>query len=565
MSLYSSIRLASNALRANEIGLAVVGQNIANANTPGYIREEAVFAPAGTERRGNLILGLGVRVEAVIQKIDHFLEERLRGAVSERAGGEALEQMYAQLEGIVGELSDTDLSTALNDFFSSIAEVLNQPESVSVRNLAMLQGKTLAQDVSRMSQRVRTLRADANKRIGDMAEDINRLVEEIRVLNVRIAETEGGDLSNSDAVGLRDQRLVALENLSRLIDIRVVEQESGGVTVYTGGDFLVFDGVSREVEVVLETDRGLNTAHIHLSETDSRLMPAAGELRGLIDARDTVLGGFLDELDDFARTLIWEFNRLHSGGQGLKGYTSLTGEHAVDGARLPLDEAGLPFIPENGSFQVLVRNRNTGMTRTTDIRVDLSGTREKTTLEGLAAALDAIDGLSATITADGKLHVQSDSPDHDFSFAHDTSGALAALGINTFFTGSSAVDMGINSAIARDPELFAASRGGIGADTDNAVDLARFLDLPLATRDGATLAVLYDRMVGEMAQGSTVAQAVAEGAKVFEVTLRGQKMATSGVSLDEEAVKMMAYQHAFQASSRFIATINELFGILVNL
>ncbi|NQT39266.1 MAG: flagellar hook-associated protein FlgK, partial [Planctomycetes bacterium] len=104
MSLFGSIQLAANTLRANDIALQVVGQNIANANTPGYIREEVVLSPAPTQRLGGLLLGLGVRVDAVVQKIDLFLEERLRGAVSDRVAGETEEQTHLNLEELIGEL-----------------------------------------------------------------------------------------------------------------------------------------------------------------------------------------------------------------------------------------------------------------------------------------------------------------------------------------------------------------------------------------------------------------------------------------------------------------------------
>ena len=90
MSLSSSISLAANTLQATQIGLQVVGQNIANANTPGYIREEVVLSPADTQQKGGLLLGLGVKVHAVVQKIDLYLEERLRSSISDRAGAEAL-------------------------------------------------------------------------------------------------------------------------------------------------------------------------------------------------------------------------------------------------------------------------------------------------------------------------------------------------------------------------------------------------------------------------------------------------------------------------------------------
>src|SRR5688500_12745054 len=135
MSLFGSMQLAGNALRATQIGLQVIGQNIANANTPGYIREEVLFSPAPTQRVGGLLLGMGVEVQGVIQKIDYFLETRLRGAVSDRANGEVQEETFQQLEGIAGDLSDSSIGSSMNAFFASISEVLNQPESASVRNL----------------------------------------------------------------------------------------------------------------------------------------------------------------------------------------------------------------------------------------------------------------------------------------------------------------------------------------------------------------------------------------------------------------------------------------------
>ncbi|MBN2476200.1 MAG: flagellar hook-associated protein FlgK [Pirellulales bacterium] len=569
MSLFSSIRMAANTLRAMDISLQVTGQNIANANTPGYIREDVILAPSPTQRVGGLLLGTGVDVEAVVQKIDHFLEERLRGSVSDRMDAETQESSYQQLEGVIGELSDTDLSTALNTFFSGIAEILNQPESVSVRNLAVLQGGTLTDGINRMAERVSTIRADTNDRIIDMADSINRLVEQIRELNVRIANTEGGDVSRSDAVGLRDQRLQAMEDLAKLIDIRVREQPSGAVVVYSGSDFLVFEGIAREVEVVLDSDRGLSVADIHMVNTDAPIDPAAGELRGLLDSRDNIMGDFLDQLDEFARTLAFEFNKIYSSGQGLNGYGALTSEFAVDDINEPLNDAGLQFTPVNGSFQVLVHNRQTGETQTTDIFVDLNGLGNDITLDGttgpsLTAMLDDIDGISAS-TNSGKLTITSDSPDHEFTFANDTSGLLAALGLNTFFSGYNAASLGVNAVLQHDPATFAASNAGIGADTGNAIELAVFLDHPIQSQNNETLAVMYDRMIGETTQAASITRAVADGARVFEDTLRGQKLAVSGVSLDEEAVRMISYQRSYQASARYIATLNELFGVLVSI
>jgi flagellar hook-associated protein 1 FlgK len=564
MSLFSSIQLANNALRAQQIGLQVVGQNISNANTPGYIREELVLTPAATQRLGSLLLGLGVDVTAVVQKVDRFVEERLRGAISDRTSAESQEKTYVELEALLGELGDTDLSTSLNTFFASISEIANQPESVAARNLAVLQGQTLAGDINRLALRVGENRADINSRIISLTDDANRLIEEVRKLNIRITETEGG-VTASDAVGLRDQRGVALAKLSELINIRVTEQVGGAVNVYAGGDYLVFEGTARQLTVNQESDRGLTIADVRIAEIDAPLAAPSGELHGLLAARDDILGGFLDKLDGFASTLIFEFNRVFSSGQGLNGYRELTSEFAVDDVNDPLDAAGLTFTPQNGSFNLLVYDQQTGLTQTTQILVDLNGLDQDTSLADLVTALDAVDGISAAIDVQGRLTIQSDSATQQFAFADDTSGILAALGVNGFFSGTTARDITVQEAISSDPSKFAASRSGIGVDTENVLDLANFLDRPLDSSDGATLGILYQRLAAETTQASTVSQAVADGARVFEAALEGQHLAVSGVSLDEETVRLISYQRAFQASARFISTCSDLLGILVNL
>ena len=104
MTLFSTIQLSSNALAAAQLGLQVTSNNIANANTPGYLRQRMVLTPGPTQRYGNLLLGLGVDVEAIVQVTDRFLAERLRAAESDLANGETQENTYVQLESLIGEL-----------------------------------------------------------------------------------------------------------------------------------------------------------------------------------------------------------------------------------------------------------------------------------------------------------------------------------------------------------------------------------------------------------------------------------------------------------------------------
>ncbi|MCC6511681.1 MAG: flagellar hook-associated protein FlgK, partial [Pirellulaceae bacterium] len=137
MSLFASIQQSANALSVAQLGLNVTGNNIANANTPGYIRQELLQSTAAGYRFGDVILGYGVRAVGVVQKIDNFLMERLRETGSGLASSEALGEVYDQIEAAFGELGDNDLSTQLSNFSNSIQDMLNQPGNDSLRRLVI--------------------------------------------------------------------------------------------------------------------------------------------------------------------------------------------------------------------------------------------------------------------------------------------------------------------------------------------------------------------------------------------------------------------------------------------
>jgi flagellar hook-associated protein 1 FlgK len=567
MSLFGSLQMASNTLQAMQVGLHVVGNNIANANTPGYVREEVIYSPAPIQKNGQLVLGLGVEVDGIVQKIDRFVLERLRNATSDRANAEVQEKAYANLENLIGELSDTDLSTAFTDFFASVDDALNDNDTLATRNLVVLKGQSLAREINRLYQRGSTLHAELDSRVSSIASEINNLSEEIRQLNLRITEIEGGGLSGSEAGGLRTQRINAVAKLAKLVDIRVAEQPSGAMSVTVGGEYLVVDAIRRDVMADVRTVDGRGASIIRFTDLASPVNATGGELAGIYNARDRVIGQFLDNADKLSANLIFEFNKLYSQGQGLVGFEKLSAQDTVRDASAPLDAAGLAFTPVNGSFNLLVHNKNTNVTETHTILVDLNGLDDDMSLDDLAAALDAVPGVTASVDTNGRLTIASDASDTDFAFGDDTSGVLAALGLNTFFTGSSAGNIGVNAELngISNAAKFAASLGGINNDAHNTERLSDFFTRRLDSNRGASLADQYEQMVSEIAQGSTVAKGVAEGFRVFEATLEGEATAVSGVNIDEEAIRMITYQRTYQASARYIQTISELLDILVSL
>ncbi len=568
MSLFGSIQMAGNTLQATQVGLHVVGNNIANANTPGYIRERVIYTPAPVQRVGTLTLGLGVDIAGIVQNVDKFLESRLRDAGSDRASAEVQEKVYRNLELSLGELSDVDISTALSKFFGSIEELSLTPEDVAIRNLAIADGLSLTQRINSVERRVRAIHQDLSGRVENIASEINTLTEQIRKLNLQIVTTEGGGSTGSEAGSLRTQRNSALKQLAEIANITANEQPTGTINVSINGELLVFEGTRREVSSALINENGLTRTEIRFTDNNSPLVVTGGELNGIYESRDSVISGFLDGLDKFASALAFEFNKVYSQGEGQVGFTSLTSVDQVDDPDAVLNVAGLDFTPVSGHFTFNVRNKDSGLTDSHDIFVDLNGLDGDTTLTSLASTLDAINGVSAQVSFNNELVITADSADVEFSFAGDTSGLLAALGVNTFFTGSSARTLGVNQVLRTDVTAgakFAASASGIGDSADNALRLVNLNDTALEGLDGGSITGVYDQLINDTTQGATVSAAVADGLRVFEGTLDATAQAISGVSLDEEAIDMILLQRTYQASARYISILSDLMDLLVNL
>ncbi len=565
MSLTAALATASRALEVFSTAVQVSSSNIANANTPGYIREELTLATEEPYKRGGLIVGTGVKATAVRQAIDQFLESRIHLTNSEAHASSARESIYAQLEGQLRELGDQDLSSRFSSFLAAINDVANQPEQQPLRNSIISEGELLVADITSLRTRVDELRTGQTVRIENLVDEANNLIDEIADLNLKITKQESNGLLASEAGGLRTQRYDALNRLSEIIPTRFIEQPNGNVDVYSGSEYVLFSGHRQHIETATIEDRGVDVEVVQFTQTHSRISQAGGEIRGVIEGRDEILGGFIDDLDQIASSLISAVNRIHSSGEGLEGYTTITSTNQVDDANAVLSDVDLPGSINHGSFELKVTNKRTGITQVETIRIDLDGIGgNDTSLEDLRAAIDSAANVSATITTTGELKLDAD-PDFELRFADDTSGVLAALGINTFFTGSDSATIGINSLVKENQNLLATSQGAGPSDNRNVLQLATALEQPLDQLGGRGIEEFYQNVVSGIAQGASAENAKATGLEQFRQSLLSQREQFSGVSLDEEAVRLIEFQQAYAASARVIRSVDELFDILVTL
>lgn len=563
MGLYAALHMSGRALQAFSTGIAVAGQNISNANTPGYIREEATLDTALPYESGQLVLGTGVEVEGVRQQINRFLETRLHAAKGDQSAAKAASDIYLLLEGAINELGDEDLSTSLSNFVAAVQDIANEPDNVPLRQRLISQGEDLARDIVDMRGRVDALRQGQSLRVQDLVKEANGLIDTIDRLNPQITKLEASGLLKSDAGALRTQRYNALQRLSEIVPIRYRDREDGGIDVFMGGDYLVLDGAMQHLEVYEQNDRDVAVSFVRTTTTHSELPQGGGELRGIIDGRDQVLGGFVDDLNAYAANLIGGFNRLHASGEGQAGYTALTAEHGVTDPTAALNAAGLPFAVTHGGFNLKVVNTSTGEVTTTRVAIDLDGLNANdTTLAALAGTLGGIANVTASVDAAGRLKLNA-AAGYQLKFGDDTSGVLASLGINTFFTGTDADSIGVRAELKADHRLFASGQGGGLGDNRNASALATVLDEAQDGLNGQSLSGFYESVISKVGQGSASEKTLAEGADAYVQSLLSQREQYSGVSLDEETINVMQFQRSFQASARIISTIDELLGVLL--
>ncbi len=568
MSLSAALNIARSALTVNQAAIQTVGNNIANVGNANYTRQTPIQSTALDSLVNGMRVGNGVQLDGIKRQIDEALQGRLRNSMSDSESAGAQQQWLSRVEAVFNELSDQDLSTQFSKFFNSWSDLANKPQDVGLRQVVLQQGQTVADQFHQMNQSVTSLQTELDKTVNGLANRADNLSNQLADLNVKIVQAESGGAA-SQANGLRDQRDTALKDLSNLMDVRTVEQPNGTMNVYVGSEPLVVNGNSRGVATrVVTAEDGSQVTKVVFKSNNGELSLESGQLGALGKVRDT-LNSVADNVNQLAGSLAFELNKVHASGQGLQGVATVIGTTTLTDSTVALTDtkSGLrpSQMPSTGSFVVHVKDKATGLSTSTLVQVDLDGQGTDTSLDSLIAQLDNVDGITAANNG-GRLQVSADNaPAQEISFSQDSSGVLASLGVGTFFSGNDARTINVNATLKDNPNLLAAAKNGNSGDNQTARAIANLETTALRSLNGQTLTGTYQSMVNTVAAQSSTASSNAEAASVVVETLSAQREAISGVSLDEEAVNLMRYQHAFQGAARVISVVDELMNTMLGL
>ncbi|MCL4423934.1 MAG: flagellar hook-associated protein FlgK [Firmicutes bacterium] len=324
ISTFSSLEIGRTALFVTRQALDVAGHNIANVETPGYSRQRLTpeaWAPYGVTKMADPVSqrGMGVTAGQVQRLRTAFLDDQYQKEASSLSNWETRRDTLEQLEVIINEPSESGLRSVLDQFWNSLQELANNPESLAVRSLVRERGLVVADTFRHLDRQLKDLTQDLDTNIRSQVRELNAQVEAVAGLDRQIANIEAlGNKAND----LRDQRQILLEKLSRLAGVRVKEMPGGMVRITLGGKTLL-DGET-VIPIKVEDDpTNANQARLLWGETGVPVEISGGSLGSYFELRDKVVPGYLANVNQLASTLRDSLNAVHRGGYGLDGSTGL--------------------------------------------------------------------------------------------------------------------------------------------------------------------------------------------------------------------------------------------------
>jgi flagellar hook-associated protein 1 FlgK len=466
MSLAVGFNTGINSLLAAQAALQTIGNNIANANTPGYAREVVLLGESAPVQSGNLTFGTGVEIADIRRIVDEGLEQRLLAYRAGLTRYQTERTGLQQMENIFSGAGGKGLSSLLGGVFSTLGSLASHPGDKTSRQQVITSGNDLARSLRDLSARLLTFRNDHRFDASLRVEQANQTALQIAGLNEQIMTLQA---RGADAHALLDRRQQLLNDLTSIIEVSTIAEGNGNMRVMVGGHTIVTG--SKSFALVLEPGAE-GQPSLRAKGGVGEIAAGSGAIAGLLRLSEETTPALLSKTDDFTKALILAFNRVHttgvpaSGGfEYLQGAETPTGGAA--GATIPFSSAGYPAAIQKGELYINVQDAKTGDMVKTKISVEPSDT-----LAGFASKLSSIPHIAATIDAAGKLRISADAgyrfdfsaridpnPDTVGSFG-GASGALTSAGHEPFqiVPGSTlqiAVDGGTPQTIVFNSSQFA--------------------------------------------------------------------------------------------------------------
>jgi len=586
MSLMSVLNVGARALQTSQLAIDITGQNIANEGVEGYSRKRLNLATLYSNSTAYGQIGLGATVVNIERMRNVFVDEQIRKQNSEVGYFTEVNKSFQRVEAVLTEPSDFGVMNSIDDFFSSWQNLSNNPDDLAARTMILTEANIMVDYFHKTAQELEDLRQQKNDEIPLLLKRVNEITQEIYNLNQEVAVVEAGGVQNAN--DSRDKRDLILKELAQLIDITVVENTVGQVTITSCGGVLVAPSYRQELEAST-TERKMPDGKIirdygvRFASTRQNVIPNGGQIRGLIDSRDVYIPEYQARLDELATALVKSVNELHYTGYNLNGNSGYNffedlpkdenGKYVMTGAaskiavsaavksnvaNIAAATAGQDlrsdgyYLPANvhnyGNNPVQLYRGTypdasslTGAARAYNI---ISGTVE------VKATIDGIDPPTTTteVTLREGIDYNIDYTNGTIQMLHDGyDGAQINIKFDYYVGGF------------KGPE-----------DNSNALAIAELRTQMTMTDDNlgnptATFAEYVSSIIGRLGLNTNQSAANLETRIFLAYQYEEQQEMVAGVNTDEEMANLIRFEHTYTAAARLISTVDKMLETLLNM
>ena len=621
MSLNDALSIAMAGLRANQAAMSLVSSNVANAETPGYVKKtiNQVATNAG--------YGSSVTIVGVNRELDQYIQAQLRTETSGAGYASLRSNFLQQLQGMYGNPGSTGtLEAAFAGLTTAVQALATSADSQSARIGVVNAAAVLSQQLNSMTQGIQSLRGAAETGISDSVDDANALMKQIATINNSLAANPaGGTSTDSSTAALLDQRDQYITQLSGLMDIRVTTNGANQVTVFTGSGVQL---VGQEAATLSFNAQGTVTPNTEWSADPSKSKLGSvivsfanggsidltasgaiksGKIAAYTELRDKTLVEAQDQLDQFAAQIssalsdkttaatittpvagsqaaTLDLSGMKSGNITHLSYTDANNvQHQIslmrvdDPSVLPLsnnltadpnDEVyGIDFSASPASIVAQLNTALNGKLTFTGASIAAVTVNNNPTLTTLTAASVTTTALPGSLT--------SGNPQVALFTDTGSSYTGAISGSGSQITGL-AGRLTVNSALLADPSKLVLYGPTTAAGDTTRVDFimsqltkATFQYTPSdgvgsasAPFKGTLLSYMQQFTSAQGAQASAAKQ-LASGQDVVLATLQEKMTTTSGVNIDDEMAHLLSLQNAYSANARVMSTVNDMYKTLM--
>ena len=616
MGLSSALATALSGLRANQAQLSIVSSNIANAQTPGYVTQDVnqiEIASGG--------FGSTVEVTGVNRQLDLFVQNQLRTETSGGSYATQISNILSQLQSVYGTPGgDGTLENALNNFTTALQSLSSSPSDTSAQSVALQAAQSFAGELNTTTQGIQSLRTNVDQDIGNSAAQANADLNQIAQINTQL---QGLSPTDPQAATLADQRDSAINDLSKLVDIRVVTDSSNQTNIFTNsGIQLVGQGLASTFEYTSQgalsanslynadpSKSGVGALNIKLPngaqiDAVANNVISSGQIAADIKLRDQTLVQAQTQVDQLAATLSSSLSDQTTAGTAVTGPPA--GFSVGTSNVLPGNTINLTYTNTSTGIkqQISIVDvtdpnalplQNGANANPLSIGVDLSGGVTPTVLSQLNTALGAaglqFSGSGSTLNLLGSSAATVNSAAVTTTTQSLTSGSpqlpLFTDG-NSLYTGQITASgsqltglagrIQVNPAVLANPSALSVfSTSPPTAAGDNTRPDFIFSQLTNATFSYSpqtglgsaaqpfqgTLTNYLQSFISQQGNASTLATQLQQGQSVVVSTLQQKFNSTSAVNIDTEMSNLIQVQNTYAANAHLMSVVQSMMQTLL--